>query len=219
MNDNRKAMDFFKPVRSTDPLVGRPKPVEGPVIIRREKITSLPPALKASPNADRERNLNITAKAPVYSSSVIVEEAVMTPVTPQEVPQTEKKPAKPEKDIDDILGDDWLSSLKSEGLFSEEEKPASESVKLGKSPSHKTLYNSNGKSPFLKSIKVEKRPLSGGKVKESEQKSQKELPSFQKKVEKAPKKERKGLPFAVTIILTIILGIAAGIAVFVLISQ
>lgn len=213
MNDGRKAMDFFRPVRSTDPLVGRPKPAEGPVIIRREKITSLPPALKDSPNAERERDLTITAKAPVYSSSVIVEETIVTPV--QEETVKEEKPKSVKKDSS---GDDWLSSLESEGFFgSKEEKPADEPVRLGKTPSHKTLYNSNGKSPFLKSIKVEKRPLSGGKKQETGIK-----PTEPAKIEKSPivsKKEKKGIPFAVTILITIILGIAAGIAVFVLISQ
>lgn len=209
-------MDFFRPVRSTDPLVGRPKPAEGPVIIRRERITSLPPALKNSPNAERERDLTITAKAPVYSSSVIVEETIVTPVQEEVVKEEKSKSAKKE-----VSGDDWLSSLESEGFFnSKEEKSADEPVRLGKSPSHKTLYNSNGKSPFLKSIKVEKRPLSGGKTVESKPDKTKEL--FLRPENTAvvsPKKGKKGLPFAVTILITVVLGIAAGIAVFVLISQ
>lgn len=216
MNDGKKAMDFFRPVRSTDPLVGRPKPVEGPVIIRRERITSLPPALKNSPNAERERDLTITAKAPVYSSSVIVEETIVSPV--QEEVVKEEKPKSVKKDSS---GDDWLSSLEAEGFFnSEEEKSVDEPVRLGKAPSHKTLYNFNGKSPFLKSIKVEKRPLSGGKTIEKKPEKTAGFPARPEKTAVvSPKKEKKGLPFAVTILITIILGIAAGIAVFVLISQ
>ncbi len=213
MIDNRKAMDFFRPVRSTDPLVGRPKPIEGPVIIRREKITSLPPALKASPNAEKERDLSITAKTPVYSSSVVVEETIVSPV--QEEAIKEEKPKSVKKDNS---GDDWLSSLESEGFFSsKEEKSADEPVRLGKTQSRKTLYNSNGKSPFLKSIKVEKRPLSGGKKQETEIKPMESTKS--EKMPVVPKKEKKGIPFAVTILITIILGIAAGVAVFVLISR
>lgn len=252
MIDNRKTMDFFRPTRSTtDPLVSRPVPKPGPTVIRAEKATSLPPALKESPNAEKERDVYNLSKPPVYSSSVIVEKTVVSakPVKKAEEDDFFESAFKttPIKDsgFDDFEDDDWFSSLKAEGFFSEEEesrpeeKPKNEPVKIERETKGRPLYSFTGESPFLKSVQVEKRPLSRSAPinkkspvfdtvtpvsAKKESKRSAFVPAVTKKKEKKEKVrkertgERKGLPFFVTIILTIILGVAAGVAVFVLIS-
>ncbi len=246
MRDNRKTMDFFRPVHSTDPLVSRPVPKPGPTVIRAEKETSLPPAMKESPNAEKERNVYNLSKPPVYSSSVIVEKTVVTR-------KPAKKPVKSiqyeqdsefsfEKELEESFNDDdWFDSLKEDGFFSDSSEPETakknEPVKLDRETKGKPLYAFTGESPFLKSVQVEKRPLSRSVPVNKKMpvfdmptpvpaKKNAKRPNFgsvpvekkkKKKESKAPA-EHQGLPFWVTIVLTIILGIAAGIAVFILIS-
>ena len=226
-------MDFFRPVRSTDPLVGRPKAKPAPTVIHREKITSLPPALKQSPNAEKERDLYNTAKPPVYSPSVIIEEAVVSsknityfeepePKRPASTPAPKyKEPAKKEAKEDFELGleDDWLESLKSEGFLTEEEEIEDTPLKLGKNVPKKSKYSFLDNSSVLKSVRVEKRPLS------SHTPTSNLAPT---PIINTPKKhiqerehrpsDKKSLPFWVTILITVILGVAAGVAVFVLVS-
>ncbi len=254
MIDNRKTMDFFRPTRSTtDPLVSRPVPKPGPTIIPAEKETSLPPALKASPNAEKERNVYNLSKPPVYSSSVIVEQTVISTNKPvREIEEEEdyfeselRKAADFENaQFDGDEDDDWFSSLKAEGFFNDEdelkteEKPKAEPVKLERETKGRPLYSFTGESPFLKSVQVEKRPLSRSTpinkktpvfdapapvTKKRETKKSAYVPPVAKKKKEKAKKdirdsERKGLPFWATILITVVLGIAAGVAVFILIS-
>ncbi len=249
-------MDFFRPTRSTtDPLVSRPVPKPGPKVIPAEKETSLPPALRQSPNAEKERDVYNISKPPVYSSSVIVEKTVVSTRPAQEYDEEDyfeselKKVASEESGFDEYGDDDWFSSLKAEGFFSEEdelepeEKPKNEPVKLERETKGRPLYSFTGESPFLKSVQVEKRPLSRStpinkkapvfdapvpvsKKRETKRpsytppvaKKRKEKAKSEKPQREQKQSERKGLPFWATILITVILGIAAGIAVFVLIS-
>lgn len=226
-------MDFFRPVRSTDPLVDRPVAEPGPKIIRREKTTSLPPALKESPNAKKERDVYNLAKLPVYPSSIIVEDAVAPAKKSPHYKEPAPKPPKPrsnlaEKEFDLGGSDDWFDSLKSEGFFTDVEKtePTSEKkVKLDKELSKKPLYTFTGESPFLKSVQVEKRPLS----RFTPVSKSKDLPPPPPPTPKPTRREKlieterrpsdkATMPFWVIILITIVLGIASGVAVFVLIS-
>lgn len=239
-------MDFFRPVRSTDPLVSRPVPKPGPTVIPAEKVTSLPPALKESPNAEKERDVYNLSKPPVYSSSVIVEQTVISKKPakkPERVSSFESDYESPfERELEESFDDDdWFDSLKEEGFFSDsksepEEKVKNEPVKLDRETKGRSLYSFTGESPFLKSVQVEKRPLSRSvpmnkrtpvfdapipsQNKRETKKSAFKTPTVKPRKEKAEKRpvEHKGVPFWVTILLTIILGIAAGIAVFVLIA-
>lgn len=245
-------MDFFRPTRSTtDPLVSRPVPKPGPTIIPAEKETSLPPALRQSPNAEKERNVYNLSKPPVYSSSVIVEQTVISTNKPVRETEEEnyfeselRKAAAFDNNFDEYGDDDWFSSLKAEGFFSDEDEPEleeklkNEPVKLERETRGRPLYSFTGESPFLKSVQVEKRPLSRSTPinkktpvfdapapvtkKRETKKSTYAPPVAKKKKEKVKKEqrdsERGGLPFWATILITVILGIAAGIAVFVLIS-
>lgn len=245
-------MDFFRPTRSTtDPLVSRPVPKPGPTIIPAEKETSLPPALKASPNAEKERNVYNLSKPPVYSSSVIVEKTVVSSRPVREVEdeeedyfESELKKVSFNDKYDEYGDDDWFSSLKAEGFFNDEdelkteEKPKAEPVKLERETKGRPLYSFTGESPFLKSVQVEKRPLSRSTpinkktpvfdapapvTKKREAKKLTYAPPVAKKKKEKVKKdirdsERKGLPFWATILITVVLGIAAGVAVFILIS-
>lgn len=204
-------MDFFRPVRATDPLVSRPAPKPAPAPIPKTRPTSTPPNLKPSPNASRETNPYLAGK-PAVHQSVIVEETVVkksvvsTTAAPAPKPPVEEKPKVEEKS-----DDDWFDSLESAGFFAEEK------------PAGKATYPFGGESPFLKSVKVEKRPLSNSIPPKNlyDRPSETSRPARRPDpVRIVPKNKRGGgLSLALIILITIILGIAAGVGVFFLIAN
>lgn len=218
MNEDRKAIDFFRPTRSTDPLVGRPKKTEPEKkIIRREKVSSRPPELKKSPNDEKEKDLTITAKKPVYSSTIVFEESR---IVKKSIPKQNSSEQKPTTKEDENVEEDWFDSLKNEGMFGREDESYSDNIfDSEKQEKKKSPYSFVSDSPFLKSVKVEKRPLSNSVPKKETDDLEKFMDDFTSEEEpKFIEEKKKGIPFPVVVALTIILGVLFGIAVFALIS-
>lgn len=213
MNNNQKSMDFFRPVRSTDPLVSRPVVPPAPSAIPKVKITSTPPTLRQSPNAQKEANPYLSGK-PVVHSTVVMEKTVVSTTTsvPAPKPPVPQKPAAAPKKEE--TADDWFESLEAEGFF--DEKPKS-----------KVSYPFGGESPFLKSVQVEKRPLSNSVPKrnnpydhfdEAKDLKPARRPDPVRIIPKS-KKRSNALSLALIILITVILGIAAGVGVFFIIAN
>lgn len=208
-------MDFFKPVQSSDPLVRRPVVKPAPAPIPKTRITSAPPSLKPSPNVEKETYRYAVSKPAIHSTVVretVVKTVVSTPdpvkkSTPAPTVQKPKAPVEQKKTEKEF--DDWFDSLEAEGFF--DEKP-----KEKKGPS----YPFGGESPFLKSVQVEKRPLSGSTKKEQKPNSETFQTYQPKPVKVVPKRKKKDKIALLLIIFgTVILGVAAGIGVFFLISK
>lgn len=214
MTNEHKSMDFFRPVRSTDPLVSRPVVKPAPAPIPKTRVSSTPPSLKLSPDAHKETNPYLAGKPAVHQTVVVEETVVQKTIVAAPAPEPKPEPKKPvhvqkpapepEKD------DDWFESLEKEGFF--DEKPEEKS---------KVSYPFGGESPFLKSVKVEKRPLSNS----IPQKNIYERPVESIRpvrrpdpVRIVPKAKKNGLSLALIILITIILGIAAGVGVFFIVA-
>ena len=228
MPEQNKTMDFFRPVRATDPLVSRPaiKSVSTPVQKPRVNSSSVQPTLRSGSGIVTKSKAivpdlsksSVSVKKTVIEktspTSTVVTSTTATVTSATKVPKPVQKPVETKKPKDD---DDWFDSLEKAGFLSEK-KP--EKTKEGK-----VSYPFGGESPFLKSVQVEKRPLSNS-VRE---KSPYENPNFGKKapaprhdpvrIVNKSKKKSNAISLALIILITIILGAAAGVAVFFLIAK
>lgn len=223
---NNKTMDFFRPTRAADPLANRPKissvspqlnkaqPKSSPTTLSRKVKT--PPVRPQITQTSVSTSRTVIQKASGTRSTASVTtttvSATTRPISKPSAPkprvsQPTPKPA-PKPPIQD--NDDWFDLTKED---------------LANAPKGKVSYPFGGESPFLKSVKVEKRPLSSSVP----PKSPFERPGFgSSKPNRRPDPVRirsrassrsNALSLIVIIIITIILGIAAGVGVFLLIAK
>lgn len=229
-----KSMDFFRPTRPTDPLVDRPKikSVSAPIKRPRVNPASVQPTLKSGSGIASKSQFS---RPSVAGSTVSLKKTIVKKSTPSstttsvtstatvsstvKAPNPVRKPAPklppkpapvPKRKTEE---DDWLDSLEKSGFLTEDEKPKG-----------KISYPFGGESPFLKSVKVEKRPLSDSVP----ERSPYDRPDFGKKkpaprkdpvrIMNKSKKKSNALSLTLIIIVTVILGIAAGVGVFFLIA-
>lgn len=232
MTDKKKTMDFFRPVRATDPLVrhAKPQPKSVPV---PTKTPNKQPVFRSVPS-EKETKTRRPEKL-IKSSTVKLKTSEETVVPPKKPIKTsiqpkmlKKSPAEPkpsekippeEKDEDD-----WFIEFEPESPVSRK-KNVLGSVK-SKPKQGKVSYPFGGESPFLKSVEVEKRPLSDSVPKKNpfddpnfgrDQKSS--LRPDPVRISPKSKKTDDRLSMAVIIIITVLLGVATGVGVFFLIAK
>lgn len=221
MTDKKKTMDFFRPVRATDPLVrhAKPQPKSVPV---PTKTPNKQPVFRSVPGA-KDPQIRQPEKL-VKSSTVKLrtsEEVAKAPNPPVKKSVQPKSPQKilPKEDKDY----DWFLELEPETLSPE--KKSAPAAKTGPKQG-KVSYPFGGESPFLKSVEVEKRPLSDSVPKRNpfddpnfgrNQKSS--LRPDPVRISPKSKKTDDRLSMAVIIIITVLLGVATGVGVFFLIAK
>lgn len=232
MTEQNKSMDFFRPVRATDPLVSRPaiKSVSTPVQKPKVKSSAVQPTFRSgSATISKPKNAvpnisksSVSVKKTIIEktspTSTVVTSTTATIASAAKTPKPVEKPK--EKTIQDKKpknDDDWFDSLEKAGFLS--------GKKSKKQKEGKVSYPFGGESPFLKSVQVEKRPLSNS----IPEKNPYENPNFGKKapaprrdpvrIVNKSKKKSNAISLALIILITVILGAAAGIAVFFLIAK
>lgn len=220
MPKQNKSMDFFRPTHSTDPLLDRPtiKSVSTPVQKAKKSASSTRPALRQKSGAVPK----LQPARSVSKSSVSVQKTVIKKTSDSSatvtsakttITSTTKSP-KPSAPVSKSQSDDeWLDSLEKNGFLSDEKSKG------------KVSYPFGGESPFLKSVKVEKRPLSSSIPEKNPYdnfNATKKAPAPRRdpvRIVNKSKKKSNALSLTLIIIITIILGAAAGVGVFFLIAQ
>jgi len=238
MANRGKTMDFYRPARATDPLVSRPKVAGTSVPVQKPNVrsTAMPPMMKTGSGVAPKVGL----KRPMVQSSVAMNNTVVRKTTPSATTVTAttsvqrtvsvpsraatvktagavptpaganaSKPALKNIPKRDEIDDDAWFDLEKEDFLDEAPKQG------------KVSYPFGGESPFLKSVKVEKRPLSGSVPKRnvydgSERTDYRQDPV---RVQNKSKKKNSALSLALIILITVILGAAAGVGVFLLIAH
>ena len=225
-NNQNKTMDFFRTSRPTDPLVSRPaiRSVSTPV---KPQFVSTSPKFRSGSGVPPKSQFN---RSPVVQSSVSVKKVVVEKTSPTSastsvtststVTSTVKTPTPVPTPVPDPSpvqvnepdpDDAWLDSIE-ETAFAPKEKESKEG---------KVSYPFGGESPFLKSVKVEKRPLSNSIPERTSFNSDKRASKRKDPVRivNRSRKKSNALSLAVIIIITIVLGVAVGIGVFLLIAK
>lgn len=212
MPNKSRSMDFFQPVRSTDPLVGRPKPkiqsVSAPIATQRPTRSASAPLISRATQPQMRRASN-------QSSSVFVKKTVVS----------QKKPASATASVTTtVTSVAKTAQTVNRQVAQPQPRPHTPAPVPEKKSEGKVTYPFGGEPPFLKSVKVEKRPLSNSVPPKDFSAS----PEFGKKKPRRPdpvriksksKKKQNALSLALIIIITIILGAAAGVGVFFLIAR
>lgn len=234
MPSQNKTIDFFRPSRPTDPLASRRKISSKSSSIHKpnKSQASSPPALKARPRTAPKIS---SSHSEVINPSVAMKKTVIKRTVIGGIPTvsitsstTTSSSIKPTpRTISRIIPQNAANPTR-KSTQRPTQKQAQRPValpqkELPKSPQGKITYPFGGESPFLTSVKVEKRPLSGNSLPKTysnhnRPNSDKDL-DHSKRNRPHTKKKNNSLSLIVIIIVTIILGIAAGIGVFFLITK